>query len=41
MSPILPYSLAFAEGAMIYVVVEELILESHFEKHTDAATIGR
>jgi len=35
MRPILPYSLAFAAGAMIYVVVEELIPESHFEKHTD------
>jgi ZIP family zinc transporter len=40
MRPILPYSLAFAAGAMIYVVVEELIPESQFEKHTDAATIG-
>jgi ZIP family zinc transporter len=40
MRPILPYSLAFAAGAMIYVVVEELIPESHFEKHTDVATIG-
>jgi zinc transporter, ZIP family len=38
--PILPYSLAFAAGAMIYVVVEELIPESQFEKHTDVATIG-
>ena len=40
MRPILSYSLAFAAGAMIYVVVEELIPESHFEKHTDVATIG-
>jgi ZIP family zinc transporter len=40
MRPILPYSLAFVAGAMIYVVVEELIPESQFEKHTDAATIG-
>jgi ZIP family zinc transporter len=40
MRPILPYSLAFAAGAMIYVVVEELIPESHFEKHTDVATMG-
>ena len=40
MRPILPYSLAFAAGAMIYVVVEELIPESQLEKHTDVATIG-
>jgi ZIP family zinc transporter len=40
MRPILPYALAFAAGAMIYVVVEELIPESQLEKHTDIATIG-
>lgn len=40
MQPILPYALAFAAGAMIYVVVEELIPESQHEKHTDVATIG-
>jgi len=40
MRPILPYALAFAAGAMIYVVVEELIPESQLEKHTDTATIG-
>jgi ZIP family zinc transporter len=40
MRPILPYALAFAAGAMIYVVVEELIPESQMEKHTDVATIG-
>ena len=38
--PILPYALAFAAGAMIYVVVEELIPESQAESHTDIATIG-
>ena len=38
--PILPYALAFAAGAMIYVVVEELIPESQLEKNTDLATIG-
>ncbi|MGD1994827.1 MAG: ZIP family metal transporter, partial [Anaerolineae bacterium] len=38
--PILPYSLAFAAGAMIYVVVEELIPESQLETTTDIATIG-
>ena len=38
--PILPYALAFAAGAMIYVVVEELIPESQLKKNTDIATIG-
>ena len=32
--------LGFAAGAMIYVVVEELIPESQMKKHTDVATIG-
>ncbi|MGV8138306.1 MAG: ZIP family metal transporter [Mangrovibacterium sp.] len=40
MEPILPYALSFAAGAMIYVVVEELIPESQLDKHTDIATIG-
>jgi len=40
MKPILPYALAFAAGAMIYVVVEELIPESQLEGSTDIATIG-
>jgi ZIP family zinc transporter len=40
MRPILPYALSFAAGAMIYVVVEELIPESQLEKNTDAATMG-
>jgi ZIP family zinc transporter len=40
MRPILPYALAFAAGAMIYVVVEELIPESQLQKHTDVATVG-
>jgi len=40
MQPILPYALSFAAGAMIYVVVEELIPESQLDKHTDIATIG-
>lgn len=39
-TPILPYALAFAAGAMIYVVVEELIPESQLESGTDIATIG-
>jgi len=38
--PLLPYALAFAAGAMIYVVVEELIPESQAESNTDVATIG-
>jgi ZIP family zinc transporter len=40
MRPILPYALAFAAGAMIYVVVEELIPESQAEKNTDISTMG-
>jgi len=35
---ILPYALAFAAGAMIYVVVEELVPESQLSGHTDLAT---
>lgn len=38
--PILPYLLAFAAGAMIYVVVEELIPESQVGKHSNVGTIG-
>ncbi len=38
--PILPYALAFAAGAMIYVVVEELIPESQNGGNTDIATLG-
>lgn len=37
---ILPYALAFAAGAMIYVVVEELIPESQHHGHEDIATVG-
>jgi len=37
---VLPYALAFAAGAMIYVVVEEAIPESQSGGHHDAATIG-
>jgi len=40
MQPLLPYALAFAAGAMIYVVVEELIPESHYHGHEDLATMG-
>ena len=38
--PILPYFLSFAAGAMIYVVVEELIPESHSGEHSNIGTIG-
>ncbi len=40
MLPILPYFLAFAAGAMIYVVVEELIPESQAGEHSNIGTIG-
>lgn len=39
-SNILPYILSFAAGAMLYVVVEEIIPESQTGKHTNLATIG-
>ena len=38
--PILPYALAFAAGAMIFIVVEEVIPESQRGGNTDLATIG-
>ena len=38
--PILPYLLSFAAGAMIYVVVEELIPESQSGEHSNIGTIG-
>ena len=38
--PILPYALAFAAGAMIYVVVEELVPESQQHGNDDLATLG-
>ena len=40
MRPILPYALSFAAGAMIYVVIEELIPESQRDTNTDIATLG-
>ena len=38
--PVLPYLLSFAAGAMIYVVVEELIPESQEGEHSNIATVG-
>ena len=39
-TPILPYLLAFAAGAMIYVVVEELVPESAEGEHSNIGTMG-
>ncbi len=38
--PILPYLLSFAAGAMIYVVVEDLIPESQEGEHSNIGTVG-
>ena len=38
--PLLPYALAFAAGAMIFVVIEELVPESHSHGNTDLATFA-
>ncbi len=39
-SPLLPYALSFAAGAMIFVVIEEVIPEAQQDKYTDLATMG-
>jgi ZIP family zinc transporter len=39
-TPILPYALAFAAGAMIFVVIEEVVPETQRDKYTDVATLG-
>ncbi|RHY41948.1 hypothetical protein DYB35_012427, partial [Aphanomyces astaci] len=38
--PILPYALSFAAGAMIFVVVDDLIPEAHQSGNSKLATIG-
>lgn len=38
--PILPYALSFAAGAMIYVVIEEVIPETQLDKYADTSTLG-
>lgn len=40
MTPILPYALAFSAGAMIYVVIEEVVPETQLDRSTDVATLG-
>ena len=39
-APAMPFMLAFAAGAMLYVVVEELIPAAHLSKHSDAGTLA-
>lgn len=39
-TPLMPWLLAFAAGAMIYVVVEELIPEAHLGEHSNIGTLG-
>ncbi|MDT0642081.1 ZIP family metal transporter [Zunongwangia sp. F363] len=38
--PVLPYALCFAAGAMMFVVVEEVVPESQQESYTDISTLG-
>jgi zinc transporter, ZIP family len=38
--PTLPYALAFAAGAMVYVVIEEVIPETQMDKYADTSTLG-
>jgi len=40
MQPMLPFALAFAAGAMIYVVIEEVIPETQRDRYTDVAALG-
>ena len=40
LQPFMPWLLSFAAGAMIYVVVEELIPEAHLGEHSNVGTLG-
>ena len=40
MTPLMPYLLSFAAGAMLYVVVEELIPETSQGAHSNIGTVG-
>jgi ZIP family zinc transporter len=40
MQPVLPYALAFAAGAMIFVVIEEVIPETQRDQFTDQSVLG-
>ena len=40
LTPVLPYLLSFAAGAMLYVVIEELIPESQADPHSNVGTLG-
>ena len=39
-APFMPWLLSFAAGAMVYVVVEELIPEAHLGEHSNLGTLG-
>ena len=39
-APLMPWLLSFAAGAMMYVVVEELIPEAHLGEHSNTGTLG-
>ena len=39
-APFMPWMLSFAAGAMMYVVVEELIPEAHLGEHSNIGTLG-
>ena len=40
LQPVMPWLLSFAAGAMVYVVVEELIPEAHLGEHSNVGTLG-
>ncbi|MGD9560472.1 MAG: ZIP family metal transporter, partial [Oscillospiraceae bacterium] len=39
-APLMPWFLSFAAGAMMYVVIEELIPEAHLGEHSNSGTLG-